>query len=66
MEWADLDDDGFYHAVKVAWRAMAQLQVLLEAERNLPVSEGARPPVFDEPHFTHMEEAMTRLVGGKL
>jgi len=35
LQWDELDVDStgeFYHAVKVAWRAMAQLQVLLEGE----------------------------------
>ena len=32
LEFDKVDpEDGYYHAVKVAWRAMAQLQVLLEA-----------------------------------
>ncbi len=30
LEWDQMDDDTFYHAVKVAWRAMAQLEILLE------------------------------------
>ena len=30
IEYYKMDTDGFHHAVKVAWRAMAQLQVLLE------------------------------------
>jgi len=35
LQWDELDVDStgeFYHAVKVAWRAMAQLQVLLESQ----------------------------------
>ncbi len=35
-------EDGFYHAVKVAWRSMAQLQELLERVRGLPLARGAR------------------------
>ncbi len=27
------EEDGFYHDVKVAWRALANLQVLLESKR---------------------------------
>lgn len=32
LEHDQLDDDGFYHDVKVAWRAMALLQTRLENE----------------------------------
>lgn len=35
------DTDGFLHDVKVAWRALAQLQVALE-ERGAPKARGAR------------------------
>jgi hypothetical protein len=42
MEFDMIDDDGFYHATKVAWRALAQLQVLLEDRRGLPISRGSR------------------------
>jgi len=36
LEWDEIDEeDGFYHAVKVAWRAMAQLEVLLEEPEEL-------------------------------
>ena len=40
LEFDQLDDDGYLHAVKVAWRAMAQLQVLLEMrkDRSCPVT----------------------------
>lgn len=30
-----IDDDGFFHEVKVAWRALAQLQERLEAEKEV-------------------------------
>lgn len=30
-DYDELDDDGLLHAAKVAWRALAQLQTLLEA-----------------------------------
>lgn len=33
LEWDKLDDDGFIHLVKVAWRALAQLQLEMEARR---------------------------------
>ncbi len=36
-----LDTDGFYHDVKVAWRALAQLQELME-RLGAPVSRGSR------------------------
>ena len=39
MEYDQMDDDGHLHAAKVAWRALAQLQLLLE-ERNATLSEG--------------------------
>ena len=38
-----LDGDGFYHDVKVAWRALANLQKLLEKEKSLPISPASRP-----------------------
>ena len=42
-EAGTLDTDGILHDVKVAWRALANLQVLLERERGLPISPGSRP-----------------------
>ena len=33
MEFDKVDTDGHYHAAKVAWRALAQLQVLLETPK---------------------------------
>ena len=33
MEFDQVDTDGHYHAAKVAWRALAQLQVLLETPK---------------------------------
>lgn len=36
------DKDGHYHAAKVAWRALAQLQELLEREEGAPLPRGAR------------------------
>ena len=32
LEWDQMDDDGFLHDVKVAWRAMAHLQTRIEEE----------------------------------
>ena len=42
-EAGTVDADGFYHDVKIAWRALANLQKLLEKERGLPISPGSRP-----------------------
>lgn len=42
-EAGTVDTDGFYHDVKVAWRALANLQKLLERVRGLPISPGSRP-----------------------
>lgn len=41
-EAGTLDSDGFYHDVKIAWRALANLQKLLEKARGLPISPGSR------------------------
>jgi hypothetical protein len=38
LELGTMDDDGFFHDVKWAWRAMANLQVLLE-ERGFTEEE---------------------------
>jgi hypothetical protein len=44
---ADFDirdaDDGEWHATKVAWRALAQLQELLEQKEGVPMARGAKP-----------------------
>jgi hypothetical protein len=42
-ECGTVDTDGFFHDVKVAWRALANLQKLLELERGLPISPGSWP-----------------------
>jgi hypothetical protein len=42
-ERGTIDDDGFLHEGKVAWRALAQLQEALEA-RGAPLSRGSRLP----------------------
>lgn len=39
-----VDTDGFYHDVKVAWRALAQLQELLEEKEGAPLSRASRKP----------------------
>ena len=51
LEFDQIDTDGFYHAVKVAWRAMAQLQVLLESAA--PSAE----PVDDPQWCLDMDQA---------
>jgi hypothetical protein len=43
LEAGTLDTDGFYHDVKVAWRALSNLQKLLETQRGLPISPASRP-----------------------
>lgn len=43
FEAGEIDpSDGFYHDVKIAWRALANLQELLERTRGLPPSPGSR------------------------
>lgn len=39
-----LDSDDLPHSAKVAWRALANLQKELEAERGLPISAGSYDP----------------------
>jgi hypothetical protein len=43
MERGTIDTDGFYHDVKTAWRALAQLQELME-KNGAPLARGARLP----------------------
>lgn len=43
LEAGTVDDDGFLHDVKVAWRALANLQVAIERLKGLPISPGSRP-----------------------
>ncbi len=38
-----VDSDGVRHSVKLAWRALANLQKELEKELGLPLSRGSRP-----------------------
>lgn len=45
LERGIVDTDGFFHDVKVAWRALAQLQELMEERMGAPLSRGSRPPV---------------------
>lgn len=42
IESGTVDTDGFLHDVKVAWRALANLQEILEATRGLPMSPGSK------------------------
>lgn len=39
LQFDELDDDDVYHAGKVAWRALAQLQRLLETKGEAAMSE---------------------------
>lgn len=48
VERGTVDDDGFLHDIKVAWRALAQAQEALEA-RGAPMARGAKlPPPHEE------------------
>ena len=42
LEAGTLDTDGILHDVKIAWRALANLQKLLEQVRDLPISPGSK------------------------
>jgi hypothetical protein len=42
IERGTRDTDGEWHDTKVAWRALAQLQELLEKEEGAPLPRGAR------------------------
>jgi hypothetical protein len=48
VERGVVDTDGFLHDVKVAWRALANLQEALEA-RGAPIARGARLPTDSSP-----------------
>ena len=43
VEAGTKDTDGLFHDVKIAWRALANLQKLLERERGLAISPGSKP-----------------------
>jgi hypothetical protein len=43
MERGKIDTDGQRHSAKLAWRALALLQLELEAE-GAPIARGARLP----------------------
>lgn len=43
LERGSDDVDGLPHSAKVAWRALALLQIELEAARGLPISRGSVP-----------------------
>lgn len=42
LEAGTIDSDGIRHSVKLAWRALANLQKELEREEGRPVSRGSR------------------------
>jgi len=52
LEHDKLDDDGFYHDVKVAWRAMSLLETRLEkgSAPTEPVKAPTTPPIVEEPY----------------
>lgn len=43
VDHGTFDTDGFLHDVKIAWRALANLQKALEKLRGLPISPGSVP-----------------------
>ena len=43
-----LDNDGLRHTAKLAWRALAMLQLELEAELGLAPSRGSKLPDGNE------------------
>ena len=67
IERGEIDpEDGFLHDVKVAWRALAQLQEALEA-RGAPLARGARLPGAQGPiplHRSHKWEDTKCIVDG--
>lgn len=56
LEWDAVDDDEFFHAVKVMWRACAQLQELIEVRQNLPPSKGSKVHDWDHYHKRLIEK----------
>jgi hypothetical protein len=42
-EAGTVDTDQFYRDVKIAWRALANLQKLMEKVKGLPMSPASRP-----------------------
>jgi hypothetical protein len=49
-------EDGIRHSVKVAWRALAMLQIELEEQEGAPLSRGSRlpePPASEAPRCPH-------------
>ena len=42
MERGGLDTDGQRHSAKLAWRALAMLQIELETALDLPISRGSK------------------------
>jgi hypothetical protein len=53
VERGTVDTDGMRHSAKMVWRALAILQLELEAE-GAPVARGAREPAIIDPNMiTH-------------
>lgn len=50
LERGTVDTDGMRHSAKLAWRALALLQIELEEAGEAPLARGARLP---EPAFEH-------------
>jgi hypothetical protein len=42
------DSDGISHRAKIAWRALAALQIEIEAERGLPPPRGVSVPSYED------------------
>lgn len=42
LERGTIDTDGVRHSTKLAWRALANLQVELEREEGFPISRGSK------------------------
>jgi len=73
VERGAIDDDGFSHSVKVAWRALALLQEELEAA-GAPPARGARypeeptvrVPVFTKDWFADGRDVMPGCLGANI
>lgn len=57
LERGKVDTDGMRHSAKLAWRALALLQIELEQE-GAPLARGARQPelIIAPGQFLHLEE----------
>lgn len=48
MERGEIDTDGHRHSAKMAWRALALLQLEIEEAQKLPPSRGSKEPSDDK------------------